>query len=815
METPFTYADVALPLKVPAFTYRIPREMQGHVQPGHRVVVQFGKSKLYTGIVVKLHHEAPAAGIIKSIRYLADDAPIVTEVQLRFWQWIGDYYMSKLGEVVQAALPAALKLDSTARLTVRPDFDEEDTELTDEEFIVVETLRHEGGLDMQSLLKHTGIAHVHRLVNKLIAKDVLGVEQELQERFKPKTESLVRLAAGLDDEQLTQVLDELERAPKQQKLLLKYLDMAEEGPVNKVALQKLAKTTAATVNALVEKQVLEVYEVEVGRLDTMETVKVEHHPLSPLQQQKLEEVETAFESHQVTLLHGVTGSGKTHIYIELVKKALAEGKQVLYLLPEIALTSQIISRMRKVFGKEVGIYHSRFNDQERVEIWHKVLNGEYKVVLGARSAMFLPFQQLGLVVVDEEHDASYKQFDPSPRYQARDSAIVLGSLHQCPVLLGTATPSLETQFNVQTHKYGFVHLAERHKGVKLPVIEVVDVKRQMKTRQMKSHFTQPLLEKMQLALDKQEQVILFQNKRGFAPFLICTACSWIPKCKFCDVSLTYHKYSGNLHCHYCGYRTTVMDECESCHQKSMQISGFGTEKIEEELSILLPQARIARLDLDSVKGKEGHSKILQKFQHHEIDILVGTQMVTKGLDFEKVSLVGILSADQLLSYPDFRANERAFQLMEQVSGRAGRHEKPGRVVIQAMDPNNPVVQAVVHNTGGQLYHQELQYRRENHYPPYRRLIQLTLKHRDRDMVFRGAKELAIRLRQRLKEAQVLGPVAPVISRIKSLYLQDILIKVRKDTGVLKSDKAMILDAIESLQKHAELRQVQVHINVDP
>ena len=789
--------------------------MQQHLQTGHRVVVQFGKQKLYTGIVVKMHNEAPQAGIIKSIRHVADEEPIVTSRQLQFWQWIADYYLSRLGEAVQAALPAALKLDSTAQLLVRPDWDEEDTELTDEEFIVVETLRHEGSMDMQSLLKHTRLEKLHRLVNKLIAKDVLGTQQELQERFKPKTAAYVRLKQPFTDGELTTLLNELNRAPKQQQLLLKYLDLSEAGPVQKVALQKASNTSASVLNGLADKEILEVYEEEIGRLHEGPDPKTEHHPLSPLQQQKLEELQQIFKEQQVALLHGVTGSGKTHIYFELIGEALEQGKQVLYLLPEIALTSQIITRIRKVFGNQVGIYHSRFNDQERVEIWQKVLHGEYQVMLGARSAMFLPFQELGLVVVDEEHDHSYKQFDPAPRYHARDAAIVLSNLHQCPTLLGTATPSLETQFNVKTGKYGYVHLAERHRGVKLPVIEVIDIKRQIKTRQIQSHFSKPLLEKMEAALERKEQVILFQNKRGFAPYLICTSCSWIPKCKFCDVSLTYHKYSGNLHCHYCGYRTPVMEECQSCHQQTLQISGFGTEKIEEELAILLPKAKIARLDLDSVKGKEGHSKILQKFQRQEIDILVGTQMVTKGLDFKHVSLVGILSADQLLSYPDFRANERAYQLMEQVSGRAGRHEKPGWVVIQAMNPENEVVQAVVHNQAGQFYHQELQYRRENHYPPYRRLIQLTLKHRDRDMAYRGAKELAIRLRQRLQEAQVLGPTAPVISRIKSMYLQDILIKVRKDTGALKPDKAFILDAIESLQKHAELRQVQVHINVDP
>lgn len=819
MNTPYTYADVLLPLKVPAYTYKVPEELGATLQAGQRVVVQFGQKKLYTAIVLRLHNTPPETGTIKSIRALADSYPIVNEPQLRFWQWISDYYMCKPGEVMQAALPAALKLDSMAKVALREDWDEEDTELSDDEFIITETLRHEGTQTLQQLEKHTQIGKLHKLVNGLIKKEVLYMEQELRERYKPKTESWIRLTKqykNAGDRAFNELLDSLSRAPRQQELVEAFLHL--KGPdkaVKKSDLLNEAETSAATINALVKKNVFEQFEKQIDRLDHYDGEVEDHHPLTPIQMKAMEEVETSFKEKTVCLLHGVTGSGKTHIYFELIKKTLAAGKQVLYLLPEIALTGQIIARMRKLFGDDAGIYHSRFNDQERVEIWHKTLNAEYKIVLGARSSMFLPFKDLGLIIVDEEHDGSFKQFDPSPRYNARDSSVFLGNLFKCPVLLGTATPSLESWFNAKTNKYGYVYLSERHRGVRMPTIEVIDLKQQIKRHLMKSHFSQVLIDEIGLKLDRKEQVILFQNKRGFAPYLICTACSWIPQCKNCDVSLTYHKSSETMRCHYCGYKNEVPENCNNCHQQTLRIQGFGTEKLEEELAILFPKAHIARMDLDSTRSKDGHVRLLSQFRQGEIDILVGTQMVTKGLDFANVSLVGIISADQLLSLPDFRANERAYQLMEQVSGRAGRHEKPGKVLIQAMDPENNVVQTVVQGRWRDLYQQELLFRRQQRYPPYQRLVSLTLKHREIGKVFQAGRELAARIKPRLKSGQVLGPATPMVGRIKGMFLQDILVKIPKDRGELQIDKAAILDAIESLQNHAELRQVQVHLNVDP
>lgn len=816
MNSPYTYADVVLPLRVPAFTYKIPEALRGVLRPGHRVVVQFGQKKLYTAIVMALHHNPPEIGTIKTIRSIAEQEPIVTEKQLAFWKWMADYYMCTIGEVIQAALPSAFKLDSQALIAMRPDWEEGDTELSTEEFIVVETLRHEGTLSIQKLAVKTEVGKLHRILNSLIGKEVVYMEQELKERYKVRTETHIELARDNSDEELNILLDELSRSPKQQHTLLTFLHLKEEQEsILKADLITAAAISPAPLKGLLDKGILKAVEVAVDRLEKYTGPVLEYHELSPAQTKAKEEVEQAFEEHNICLLHGVTGSGKTHIYFELIEKTISEGKQVLYLLPEIALTGQIIERMRKYFGDQVGIYHSKFSDQERVEIWHKVRHGEYKIVLGARSSLFMPFQDLGLLIVDEEHDQSFKQFDPAPRYNARDSALYLSAQFGAKALLGTATPSLESWFNAQTHKYGYVYLAERHKGVKLPTIEVVDVKRHIKRKEMKSHFSPPLLDAMKLALDRNEQVILFQNKRGFAPYLICTNCSWIPKCKHCDVSLTYHKFSENMRCHYCGYSVPVMDDCEVCHQQSMKLQGFGTEKIEEELSIFFPTANIGRMDQDSTRSKEGHTHILNSFRNHELDILVGTQMVTKGLDFEKVSLVGVLSADQLLSYPDHRANERAFQLMEQVSGRAGRHQLPGKVLIQAMDPENEVIQAVVQNEWKELYKNELYIRRQFQYPPYHRLIQITVKHRERPLAIQAARTLADLIRPKLIAGKLLGPTSPLIGRIKGLYLQDILVKIPRDKGGLLNDKAVINWAIEALKKNAELKSAQVHLNVDP
>lgn len=812
------FADIILPLKLHGtFTYKVPVDFARAIKPGHRVVVQFGRQqKMYTAIVLRLHQNKPELGIVKSILALADEEPVVTPLQLRFWQWMANYYLCTLGEVMNASLPSALKLDSTTTVELSPDWQEGEDELTDREFVITETLRHEGPLKIEDLQKQVDIRAIHPLIKSLLGKGVILIKEELEERFKPKTEVYLRPAQGMGLDELAARGDELKRAPKQEQALVAFLEVMDaEGEVSRTAVCEKAGVDTTVIKKLVEKGLLEPYDKTIGRLGTL-TKTEDPGPinLTPVQQQALSELETGFEKHDVALLHGVTGSGKTLIYLHLAQKAVAEGKQVLYLLPEIALTAQMINRLRAQFGDKVGIYHSRFNDQERVEIWQKVLTGEYSIILGARSAVFLPFQQLGLVIVDEEHESSYKQFDPAPRYHGRDAAIVLANLHKCKTLLGTATPSLESFFNGRHGKYTYVRLLERHGGTALPEVRIVDVKDLTRKKLMKSHFSPVLLDQMQHSFNQNGQVILFQNKRGFAPYLMCVNCNWIPKCRHCDVSLTYHKQSETLRCHYCGYSRELPGKCEGCGQVHIRIFGFGTEKIEEELPIFFPTVRAARFDLDSTRGKDGHHKIIEQFQNHDLDVLVGTQMVTKGLDFGEVNLVGILSADQLLAFPDFRSHERAYQLMEQVSGRAGRRDKQGLVLIQAMNPEHPVVLAVRDGKWEQLYEEELRIRQQFHYPPYARLVEITVKHIDRDTAQQAAKWLGGILRKEIKSL-VMGPVPPLIGRVKNQYLQSILIKIPKDSTQLPADKAAIQRALSELSLHKEYKKVSIVVNVDP
>lgn len=814
------FADIILPLKLQGtFTYKVPTDFAMAIKPGHRVVVQFGRQqKMYTAIVLKVHRNKPELGIVKSILSLADEEPVVLPVQLQFWQWMASYYLCTLGEVMNAALPSALKLDSTTIVEMDPYWDEHehDEELTDREFVVMETLRHEGPLKIEELQKQVDIRAIHPLIKSLLGKGAILIKEELEERFKPKTEVYLYPANDMGLDELAVLGNDLKRAPKQEQALVAFLEiMATEGEASRKEVCERAGVDTSVIKKLIEKGLLVAYDKTIGRLATLpDGPPLGSIDLTPIQQQALTELNTGFETHDVALLHGVTGSGKTLIYLHLAQQAIAEGKQVLYLLPEIALTAQMINRLREKFGDKVGIYHSKFNDQERVEIWQKVLTGEYSIVLGARSAVFLPFQQLGLVIVDEEHENSYKQYDPAPRYHGRDAAIFLAYLHQCKTLLGTATPSLETYFNGRHGKYAYVRLMERHGGTALPEIRIVDVKDLTKRKAMKSHFSPVLLDQMQNSFDQNGQVILFQNKRGFAPYLMCVNCSWIPKCRNCDVSLTYHKHSDTMRCHYCGYGREMPPKCENCGQVHLRIFGFGTEKIEEELPIFFPKVRVARFDLDSTRGKEGHNKIIDQFQNHELDVLVGTQMVTKGLDFGDVNLVGILSADQLLAFPDFRSHERAFQLMEQVSGRAGRRDKQGLVLIQAMDPEHPVVLTVKNGQWEQLYEQELKVRQQFHYPPYTRLIEITVKHIDRALTLEAAKWLTNLLRPQVSSL-IMGPVAPFVSRVKNQYLQSILIKIPKDSKMLPADKKAIVTALEQLNLHKEFKKVTVVVNVDP
>lgn len=747
------YADIILPLPIPGtFTYAVPAEWKEAVRTGMRAVVPFGSKRIYTGIIVLIHENEPKHYKPKTILSLPDEEPILRVPQYRFWEWISEYYIAHPGEVYQAAVPSGFKLD----------------------------------------------------------------------QYKPKTEAYIRLSTSLSDENmLLQWMDKLSRAPKQLELLIRYLEISgftETRSIRPVSKKQLLgiknRFSPSALNGLVDKEVFEIFQQEVGRLEVSDLEREDAYPLNASQQKAMREIEEQFNDKQVVLLHGVTSSGKTEIYIHLIEKVLAEGKQVLYLAPEIALTAQLTTRLRRVFGNKLGVYHSKFSDAERVEIWNNVLHNEsYEVILGVRSSIFLPFRELGLIIVDEEHEPSFKQYDPAPRYHARNAAIVLASLHGAKTLLGSATPAIESYHNAKIGKYGLVELRERYEEMQLPEILVVDMKEAYRKKQHEGHFSDVLLEKINLALQQQEQVILFQNRRGYAPYVECKACAYIPKCKNCDVSLTLHAATNTLNCHYCGYIERLPQECPSCKTPGLQTRGFGTEKIEEEIKKFFPDARVMRMDLDTTRSKKGYARIISAMERRQVDILIGTQMVTKGLDFEKVSLVGILNADNLLNFPDFRSHERAFQLMAQVSGRAGRKHKKGLVVIQTYSPDHPVIQQVLHHDYQAMFDLQTQERASFKYPPFYRMIQITLKHRDFKVVDRAADKLTATLRIAFGN-RVLGPVVPLIARVQNQYIRQILFKFETAASV-KAARTTLLNILSELNAQPEFKSVRVSCDVDP
>jgi primosomal protein N' (replication factor Y) len=692
------FVEVILPLAIAKnYTYRVPFELNNLIAIGKRVVVQFGKSKLYTAVVAAITEHPPEKYEAKYLLEILDDRPVVTERQLHFWKWLGEYYMCNDGEVMNAALPSALKLASETKIELNKEFEYDKATLHDKEFLIVEALEIQPELTISDIAKLLSQKTVMPLLKGLFEKNIINISEEVNDRYKPRKRTFLTLSPVYQDqENLKELFAILEkRAPKQADAVLAYIKLARhQKTVSKNELIEESGAGASSIASLIEKEILIAEEKNISRLYFEEEDLNANFELSEQQQQVLTDIKHQFAQKDVVLLHGVTSSGKTQIYIRLIEQMIAQGKQVLYLLPEIALTTHIIERLRQYFGTSIGVYHSRFNDNERVEVWQKVLNNEYKVVLGARSSVFLPFADLGMIIVDEEHETSYKQFDPAPRYNARDAAIFLANMHQGKVLLGSATPSFESYFNARTHKYGFAELTERYGGVELPTIEVVSIAEETKKKTIQSHFTSVLMADIQTALTNKEQVILFQNRRGYAPVLLCKICAYTPKCINCDVSLTYHKHSGKLHCHYCGYKEDTPPICPACGSTHLEYRGFGTEKIEDELSIILPEARITRMDLDTTRSKNSLQNILNDLEEKKIDILVGTQMVAKGLDFADVTVIGIINADSLLKYPDYRANERSYQMLAQVSGRAGRRGKQGKVVIQTYDPSHRVITAI-------------------------------------------------------------------------------------------------------------------------
>jgi primosomal protein N' (replication factor Y) len=813
------FADVILPLSLPnLYTYRIPQSHNGLVTPGMRVVVQFGKSKLYTAIVRNVHTTAPGY-VAKYLESLLDTEPVVTENQLKFWDWISSYYLCTRGEVMLAALPSGLRLSSETRIVLNSAWQGNRAELDDESFAICEALDLRETLTLEDVSSILEKKTVYPAIRKLLDIGAVLVYEEIQQRYMPKYEDYVRLTDVYSDEdRLKELFDKLEqKAFKQLELLVSFIRLSDrygkvKERVKKSELLKAANADSTALNALVKKGVFAIDEMEVSRLIFAESANREL-VLSPHQQAAIAAIKNHFFDKDICLLHGVTSSGKTEVYTHLITEQLAQCKQVLYLLPEIALTTQLIVRLQKHFGEKVLVYHSKFNENERVEVWKEVLKGKPVVVIGARSAVFLPFRQLGLIVVDEEHDSSYKQHEPSPRYNARECASWLARLHGAKTLLGSATPSVESYHHALQGRYGMAKLLERFGGSELPEITVVDIREAMRKQLMNSHFSPHLLKKTEAALAAGEQVILFQNRRGFAPSIECQSCGHIPHCIRCDVSLTYHKNSGHLRCHYCGWTTQPPSQCEACGSTDLKMRGFGTEKIEEELSLIFPQAKVGRMDLDTTRGKYSLQQLVNDFEAHKIDILVGTQMVTKGLDFGNVSLVGILQADQLMNFPDFRAYERSFQLMAQVSGRAGRREKKGEVIIQTFNPKHPVIECVIANDFETMYHNELTERLEFHYPPFYRLIRLSLKCRDHVLLDNGAQYFVDRLRAHFG-ARVLGPEFPPVTKVRDEFVKEILVKIEREANSTRM-KEVIWNEILLLKAHPDFKKTRVVADVDP
>lgn len=809
------FIDIILPIPIQkTFTYSVTEDEANFLQKGMRVAVSFGKSKMYTGLVFNIHNKAPTLYEAKEIHQILDETPLVNEKQLQHWQWIANYYMCSLGDVYRASLPSAFLLESET-IIFKNDAFTDDSILADDEFLIFEALQHQSQLTIHQVVTILGKKKVMPIVNELIKKSAIYIKEEIYEQYKPKLVKYVRLQAKYNtDAALNSLLEELSRAKKQRDAVLTFFQLlTTKKPIKAKDLEEKANVSSTILKSLVDKDIFEFYHIQIDRVqykgDTND-LKV----LNEFQEKALSEIKETFKEKDVTLLHGITSSGKTEVYTKLIQEVLDQGKQVLFLLPEIALTTQIITRLQFYFGEQISVFHSKYTINERVEVWNNVLNDKLKarIILGARSSVFLPFSNLGLIVVDEEHETSYKQFEPSPRYNARDCAIVLAKIHKAKILLGSATPSLETYFNAQQNKYGFVELNRRHGNVQLPKIELINVKEKHKKKEMSGHFSDRLLKLIQEALDEKEQVILFQNRRGFSPVVECKTCGVSPECPNCDVTLTYHKFKHELRCHYCNYQRAMPNSCGACGSNTLDTKGFGTEQIELELKALFPDFKIGRMDLDTTRGKNGYQKIIGAFEAKEIDVLVGTQMLSKGLDFENVSLVGILNADTMLNFPDFRAHERGYDMMVQVSGRAGRSKKQGNVAIQTYNPYHQILQQVSTTNYTEMYKEQMQERWQYKYPPYFRVIKITLKHKDYTKVDTGVNWLFKALHSSFGE-NVLGPTAPAVSRIRNQYIKNIVIKIppKQNLANTKNQITKIRNTFEAVK---DFRPIRFIIDVD-
>lgn len=822
------FADVILPLPLPKlYTYRVPFEMNDEVMVGVRVIVQFGVKKVLSCIVAAVHENPPVGYQAKYILEVIDEKPVVTNPQLRIFNWIAEYYMCTIGEVINAALPAALKLSSESRIQLHPQFNPEESTypFSAHEEKIIFALQQNTALTFTEVGNLLQITHFHKIIKSLIQKQALIIFEEIAEKYTPKIVKRLKLTSHFihEEELLEELLAQLAPRPKQLDVVMHYLQQVpvhqnvhlNEKGIDKSALVTNPHLSPSAVNSLIRKGIMEQFDVIVSRFPVDDLKKNMPSALSGHQVTARDEILALFGQKDIVLLHGITGSGKTEVYIDLIKKAMEGGGQVLYLLPEIALTAQIVTRLIKVFGNRLGVYHSKFSDNERAEVWNGILSGRFSVVVGVRSAIFLPFHNLSLIIVDEEHESSYKQYEPSPRYNAREVALMLATFHRAKTLLGSATPSVETYYNCRSGKWGLVTMSQRFGEAGLPEIELVDTRRETLKKNMFSHFSQQLLSAIEEKLKKHEQIILFQNRRGYAPYISCHECAWIPKCQNCAVSLSYHKFSHELRCHYCGYLEKMPTICPACGSTGLKTVGFGTEKIEDDLKYLLPDANVQRMDLDTTKAKNAYTQIISDFENNRTNVLVGTQMVTKGLDFENVSLVGIINADSIINYPDFRAHERAYQMFVQVSGRAGRKGKKGTVIIQTSNPSQAIFQKIIDNDYGALYEHEITERRKHGFPPFVRIIKITVKHIEEKISQAAAAELAKLFTDGLGQNHVLGPEVPYIFRIRNMFLNEIHIKLDREHTSLKSAKIFITDIISQVNLNKEFKGLRVVADVDP
>ncbi|HYG39836.1 MAG TPA: primosomal protein N' [Cytophagales bacterium] len=819
------FADVILPVPIPKlFTYRVAFEMNDHIEVGSRVIVQFGQKKILTAIVRNLHETPPKEYEAKTILELLDDGPLVNEIQLQHWEWVANYYMCTIGEVMNAALPAGLKLNSQSSIQLNPDVEINEASLSDKELLIIEELRGKPELTYDETAAIAGVKNIYKHLKSLLEKNAILLFEQVKEKYKPKIVKKVRLGEQYANSKdtLESLLNSLETKPKHIDVLLYYLreipvfknpDLNQKG-LEKSLFRKEGVSESA-LNTLIKNGIFEDFEINVSRFSSKDPGTLKEVTLSNSQKEARAEIIKQFENQDVVLLHGITGSGKTEIYTELVQAILDQGYQALFLLPEIALTTQIVQRLYLTFGNKMGVYHSKFSDNERVEIFKNLREGKIDFVVGVRSALFLPFANLGLIIVDEEHDSSFKQYDPAPRYNARDASIVLAGFHQAKVLLGSATPSVESYYQAKEGKFGLVNLLERFGEAQLPEMVLVDTSYERKTHTLKSEFTSTLLEALDRTVKAREQSILFQNRRGYSPYINCEDCNWIPKCQNCDVSLTYHMYNNELRCHYCGFKTRNYTSCAACGSVKLKTVGMGTEKIEDDLKLYLPEARIQRMDLDTTRKKYSYQQIISDFERGGTDILVGTQMVSKGLDFDKVSLVAVFDADRMIHFPDFRAQERTFQLITQVSGRAGRRGKKGKVVIQTANVNQPILKKIAAHDYQSFFIEEISEREKFLYPPFVRLIKISVKANDRVLGQKAAEVLAKLLLEKFGSKRILGPESPIIDKIRNLFLKDILIKLERGKINLTESKKLIAEAINKVSVQKEFRNIHMTVDVDP